>query len=485
MGSFAVLQILVVVLALSIITTVFNKRVFNFPQAIGTPIVGAIFVFGLQLGATFLNSTDFIFINIDMIKKAVSQFDMYNFLINGVICFILTASAITYKISDLRQHWQPVTILATIALALCALIFALSVYGFHMLTGVTVPFLILLLLGSALGATDPIGIKGVLSSINAPTHIYKKAFAESLFNDAMCIALFMTILGIIGGKSFSIGDAAYHLVYEVLAATLIGLIAGWICLKLMRGKHERESLILLVGLLAASSYLVALYAHASAPIASVVAGLYVGNKWEEILNTDTTHDINHFWHTIEGLINTFLFAMIGFELFLIDLNLKLILCGIAAFVFLHLARILSNGICFAFFPHLRKNRLNGSLIIVSWGGVRGAISLALILAVCNMPALSAYANILIGYTFVSVLLSGIVCGLGLPAVINAFYHNPNEHHSGFLGWYQRMCHKLNRKGFRYQVETDQEGHERITVYNPSTAQASVQGVADSNSSDRF
>lgn len=98
--------------------------------------------------------------------------------------------------------------------------------------------------------------------------------------------------------------------------------------------------------------------------------------------------------------------------------------------------------------------------------MRGGISLALILAVANIPQLREYSSILIGYTFISVLLSGVVCGLGLPAVMNAFYYNPNEETQGFKGWYQRLCHKMNRKGFKYIVGEDANGNETITVYQP-------------------
>ena len=109
---------------------------------------------------------------------------------------------------------------------------------------------------------------------------------------------------------------------------------------------------------------------------------------------------------------------------------------------------------------------NGSLTILSWGGVRGGISLALILAVANIPQLEEYSSILIGYTFIVVLLSGVVCGLGLPAVMNAFYYNPNEETQGFKGWYQRMCHKMNRRGFQYIVGEDTNGNETITIFQP-------------------
>ena len=104
--------------------------------------------------------------------------------------------------------------------------------------------------------------------------------------------------------------------------------------------------------------------------------------------------------------------------------------------------------------------------ILSWRGVRGGISLALILAVANVPQLSEYSSILIGYTFIVVLLSGLVCGLGLPPVMNAFYYNPHEETTGFKGWYQRMCNKMNRTGVKYIVGEDANGNEIITIYNP-------------------
>ena len=134
---------------------------------------------------------------------------------------------------------------------------------------------------------------------------------------------------------------------------------------------------------------------------------------------------------------------------------------------------------FAFFPTMRKTKsYNGSLTILSWGGVRGGISLALILAVANIPALSPYSSILIGYTFISVLLSGVVCGLGLPAVMNAFYYNPNEETEGLKGFYQKLCHKMNRRGFQYIVGEDALGRETITIFNPDV-------IVDQKTEDRI
>ncbi|RZF52223.1 sodium:proton antiporter [Acinetobacter halotolerans] len=479
MGNYILLQALTVIFALSIATTIFNKRILGFPQAIGVPIVSAIFVFILQWGASLLHGNQFININIDNIESAVRGIDFYDFLINGVICFILTSSALKFKISDLRNYWKPIGILATIALILCAGFYASLLYLFQWIVGYPVPITVLLLLGAALGATDPIGIKSVLSSIRAPHHLMVKLEGESLFNDAMCIALFMTLLNVIQGEHFSLITTVETLLYEILVAVIIGFAFGFGILRLLRGKHEMESLILTTALLASGSYLVALFAHASAPIACVIGGLIVGNKWQEIREQREIREVNHFWHTVEGIINSFLFTLIGLELFILDLNASLIIGGIVAFLILHLSRFVANFSAFALFPSFRKKSYNGSLAILSWGGVRGGISLALILAVANIPALSAYSSILIGYTFISVLLSGVVCGLGLPAVMNAFYYNPNQATKGLKGFYQRICNKMNRRGFKYIISEDSLGKEVITIYNPEVLldQKTEDGVA--------
>lgn len=468
MGNFFILQLLTVVFALSIITTIFNKRILGFPQAIGVPIVSAIIVFIIQWGASLLHGNPFITINIQNIEEAVRDIKFYDFLINGVICFILTSSALKFKISDLRSYWKPITILASLALLLCAIFFGGLLYGFQYLIGHSVPLLVLLLLGAALGATDPIGIKGVLSSVRAPHHLMIKLEGESLFNDAMCIALFMTLLNVLKGEHFSLLGTVETLLYEIVVAIIIGWAFGLAILRLLHGKHEMESLILTTALLACGSYLIALFAHASAPIACVVGGLIVGNKWKEILVEHEVEEINHFWHTVEGIINSFLFTLIGLELFILDLNAMLIFGGIVAFILLHISRFVANFFSFALFPSISRKSYNGSLTILSWGGVRGGISLALVLAVANTPQLQPYGSILIGYTFISVLLSGVVCGLGLPAVMNAFYYNPNEETHGWKGIYQRFCNKMNRKGFKYIVGEDQYGNETITVYHPET-----------------
>lgn len=466
MGSFLYLEIFVIVFALSVATSMINKRVLGFPPAIGAPIVAAISVFILQWAAGLLSGNQFFTINVHEIENAVRSINFYDFLINGVICFVLTASALKFKSSDLQAHWKPITILATLSLLTCAFLFGVIMYGYQYMIGSPIPLMVLLLLGSALGATDPIGIKGVLSSVKAPNHLMIKLEGESLFNDAMCISLFMTILNIIKGGNLTIIGVIETLLFEIIIAVIIGYTFGRIALALLKGKHDMETLILITALLASGSYLVALYAHASAPIACVIAGLMVGNKWNEFLKEKDTDEVNHFWHTIEGIINAFLFTLIGLELFILDLNTLMLLSGVFAFFVLHCTRFIANYLTFYMFPNVRKNSLNGSLTILSWAGVRGGISLALVLAVINVPQLAPYSSFILGYTFISVLLSGVVCGLGLPPVMNAFYHNPNEATTGFGGWYQKMCHKMNRSGEKYVIEIDSKGEEDIVVYNP-------------------
>lgn len=126
-------------------------------------------------------------------------------------------------------------------MVICAVLFGSLLYGFQLLVGHHVPILVLLLLGAALGATDPIGIKGVLSSIRAPHHLIVKLEGESLFNDAMCIALFMTLLNVLQGEHFSLVATLEALLYEIVVAVGIGWAFGIGTLRLLRGKHEMES----------------------------------------------------------------------------------------------------------------------------------------------------------------------------------------------------------------------------------------------------
>lgn len=115
MGSYLLLQVLTVVFLLSISTTLFNKKILNFPAAIGVPIISALFVFLLQWAASLFNSSDIISVNIEKIEETVRKFNFYDFLINGVICFILMASALKFKVSDLKKYWKPIGILARLA----------------------------------------------------------------------------------------------------------------------------------------------------------------------------------------------------------------------------------------------------------------------------------------------------------------------------------------------------------------------------------
>ena len=177
----------------------------------------------------------------------------------------------------------------------------------------------------------------------------------------MCIALFMTLLNVLQGENFTLWGVLQTLLYEIVVAVFIGVVFGWAILRILRGKHEMESLILTTALLACGSYLVALFAHASAPIACVIGGLIVGNKWKEILADADIGDVNHFWHTVEGIINSFLFTLIGLELFILDLSTSLILGGIVAFIILHVVRFAANFLSFPCFHICVKNVITAAL----------------------------------------------------------------------------------------------------------------------------
>ncbi len=206
----------------------------------------------------------------------------------------------------MRNHWRPISLLAGLALVFCAVFFGVVLYGYQFLIGKHVDLLVLLLLGAALGATDPIGIKGVFSSVRAPHHLIVKLEGESLFNDAMRIALFMTLLNVLQGENFTVLAVLQTLLYEIVVAAVLDRFSDSVSaiLRILRGKHEMESLILTTALLACRSYLVALLAHASALIACVIGGLLLAINGKKSWQMLKIGDVNHFWHTVEGIINS-------------------------------------------------------------------------------------------------------------------------------------------------------------------------------------
>ena len=399
------------------LTNYINHRYLKLPNAIGIMGLSAV----ISLFVKWLYSYDFIhFDTLNFVKNI----DFKSILLEGVLGYLLFASAIHVNVSALKRWWKQISLLATVGVFISAFfIGAITYYSFGWL-GFNIPFIYCLLFGALISPTDPIAALAVLNSTNAPEDIKIKLTGESLFNDGSGIVMFIAVLGLTVGIEQSALDFTKNFIVEVSGAVTIGLITGYISSALIKRSTD-FGVISILSLSAASiSYLLANHFHFSAPISTVIAGLFIGINGDKIFTKDNKDEFNNLWEMIDNLLNSMLFALIGLEVVLIEFSPQLIILGIISFVAVIIGRYLSvlASLCWFF------NKTNqGTIPLLTWGGIRGGISLALALSI---PANGEFYHLILGITVITVLMSGIVQGLTLKHVIN--YYSVEQPNNGIL-----------------------------------------------------
>ncbi|MCB0817954.1 MAG: sodium:proton antiporter, partial [Flavobacteriales bacterium] len=292
------------------------------------------------------------------------------------------------------------------------LVGALSRWAFAAI-GHPVAFIHCLLFGALISPTDPIAVLGVLKQAGVPKKLETKIVGESLFNDGVGVVVFLTILSIAMGKA-----SDDHLVSEVLklfgvevfGGIAFGALLGWVTFRLMRSINDYEIEVLITLACVMGGYAAAHMLHLSGPLAIVVAGLIVGNERLRGLSmSDRTEEfVDKFWHLVDVLLNALLFVLIGLELLIVDFTTEVLLAGGLAIVLVLVARYLSLLVPVHLFAK-RLEFLPHTATLMTWGGLRGGISIALAL---SLPA-AMEREFLLAVTYVVVVFSILGQGLSL------------------------------------------------------------------------
>ena len=442
MTNFSILEILFILITFSAISSYLNNRFLKFPSAVGITIISMLLV--LLLSSVTKTHDVVSFIDFRAIEKLINSFNFYNFLVNGILVFLLFASAIKFEISNLKNWWWQISILATIGVVISAIFIGSLIWLAAMtFSNVELPFIYCLLFGAILSPTDPPAAVAVFKSMGgkAPKHIEVKLLGESLFNDGMGIVLFLTILGIINGKELTATSITISLFQELFGAVFLGLLFGYGYKFLLKKMEDFTSIALLTVSLAIGSYVVASHFHFSAPIATVVAGLVIGHNIKKLYNNEQIHHLHLFWDFIDEVLNASLFALIGLVVVFINFSWELLVLGILAFICTLIGRYLAIHTSF-FYPNRKGKVLNGSIPIISYGGIRGGISLALALAILQYE----FGNYIVGMTFVCVILSNLIQGITFKHMIQAFYpDDESQNYTGYKKTIQNMFNRLNKQ----------------------------------------
>ena len=390
-----------------------NYRFLKLPTTIGVMAIALV----MSLALVGLSQLGYIGIE-QRLETVIGSIDFYDVLMNGMLSFLLFAGALHIDLSELAERKWPIGIMATAGVITSTFLIGGTAWLVFDFVGIDMPFLYCLLFGALISPTDPIAVMGILKSANAPKSLEIKIAGESLFNDGVAVVVFTILVGIAtGAEELSAQGVLLLFAEEALGGIVFGLVIGWIAFTLIKHIDQYDVEVLITLALVLGGYSLALHLHVSGPIAMVVAGLMIGNHGRIMAMSDVTWDnLDTFWELVDEILNAVLFVLIGFELVLLTFTGQYLLAAVLLIPLVLVIRFICVGIpidfmrrrlYFNFAPHAVK--------ILTWGGVRGGISVALALFLPPGPE----REIILVITYVIVLFSILVQGLTIGKLVKA------------------------------------------------------------------
>jgi monovalent cation:H+ antiporter, CPA1 family len=332
-------------------------------------------------------------------------------LLGGMLSFLLFAGALRVNLREIERRKWAVGFLASLSVVLSTALVGLAAFAIFGIFSEPIPLIWCLVFGALISPTDPISVLAILKSVRAEKSLEAKMAGEALLNDGFAVVLFVLLLGIaVTGEGTTAARVGALFIREVLGGALFGLALGFAGYRMLAtvDNYEVEILITLAAVMAGYAGAIAL--HVSGPIAIVVAGMLIGNYGpREALPAPTRERVEIFWELIDEILNAVLFVMIGLELLRVEFDARYLWAATLAVPAVLLARMLSIALA-TMVPGLRADFPPSVIAILTWGGLRGGISVALALA---LPA-GPWRDALISVTYVVVVFSILVQGLTLP-----------------------------------------------------------------------
>jgi CPA1 family monovalent cation:H+ antiporter len=398
-------NIVAILITLSAVFGYVNYRFIKLPTTIGLMLISIL----MSLGMVILGHFGKIGLDIEQQWiNIIKNIDFNKALMLGMLSFLLFAGALHVDLNELMKQKWAVLIYATIGVILSTFIVGTLIYLVSGYLGLNLKFIYCLLFGALISPTDPISVLGILNEAGAPKSLEVKIVGESLFNDGIGVVVFITIWEIVfGGHDVSTGGVISLFIEETMGGIAIGLLTGWIAYKLLKSIDNYQVEILITLALVTGGYALALAVKSSGLIAIVVAGLLIGNQGREFaMSEKTRQNLDTFWELIDEILNSLLFVLIGIELLIIPLSSKYLFAGIIAILIVLFSRAVSIGTP-QFLLTFGKKFDYKSLKIMTWGGLRGGISVAMAI---SLPA-GVERDIIITMTYIVVVFSILVQGL--------------------------------------------------------------------------
>ena len=419
MDLFGIITILVVV---SAAFAYINERFVKLPYTIGAMVI-TIFM------SMVLTVTGWIEPSItNPLKDLISQIDFSKVLLEILLSFLLFAGALHTNFDQLKVQRGPILAFATFGVLVSTFLIGGMMFYILGFLGLNIEFIHCLLFGALISPTDTIAVLGILKKVGVPKKLETKIVGESLFNDGVGVVVFLTIFAIAeaGLGNVTMGEIGLLLLEEVVGGIFLGAILGYVAYKLMKSIDDYSVEVLITLAIVMGGYALAQKLHFSGPLAVVVAGLIVGHDTvrDNSMSELTELYVDKFWETWDALLNGVLFVLIGLEILILPFEQTYIIAGLIAIPVILFARWTALGIPIVFYRK-KLDFVPNTGLMMTWGGLRGGISIALALTLTQSMSKDPFIII----TYVVVIFSIVVQGLTIGKVADKLLGDYKEEES--------------------------------------------------------
>ncbi len=353
----------------------------------------------------------------------VTNSDFRTLLLDGILSFLLFAGALHVNIDDLAKEKWSVFLFATIGVLISTFIVGGLTFGVAQLVGIELPFLHALLFGALISPTDPIAVLSILKKTKIAKNLEVKIEGESLFNDGIGVVVFSGILILadmgIHPTDSSLGvEIGKLFLEEAVGGILYGALLGYIGYASIKSVKDNPQLVVMISLaIVMGGYAFASIIHVSGPLAMVVSGMIIGNRLNIATNNGPTRKLlNEIWEVLDDVFNGILFVLIGLAIHLLKFEMGYLTLGVLSIFIVLFARFISVLLPYSLLKHPESNPLK-TVTVLTWGGLRGGISIALALSLAN----SLSSEIILYITYTVVLFSIIIQGLSIGKLVKRLY----------------------------------------------------------------
>jgi len=408
------LDIAALLFGLSALFGYFNHRFLRLPHTIGLVVIALSASLAL-IGLDYLIPG---FAVDDAVRTALASIDFPAVLLNGILSALLFAGAVHIDLADLAARKWSIGIMASAGVMVSTVLVAMVLYGLAPLFGAELPFIWALVFGALISPTDPIAVLGILKTVHVPRSLEAKIAGESLFNDGVGVVVFAILLTVATGTGeHPIGalEIAELFLVEAVGGAVLGLVAGGLAYVAMRSIDEHNLEVMITIALVAGTYSVALHLHLSGPIAVVIAGLLIGNHGARFAMSERTRShVFQFWELLDEILNSVLFLLIGLEVLVVAEALDHAGLALLMIPAVLLARLTAVWIPIRLLA-IRQQFTPGAVAVLTWGGLRGGISVALALSLPDV----AEKPLILTITYAVVVFSIVVQGLTMKPLVRA------------------------------------------------------------------